>query len=89
MSKEDKTKVVKKYVCSTCHGTGQVTCSKCGGKGERKCPHCDGTGHACPVCSRGYVKKTRWINCKDCSGTGYSEYGYNHKCPKDENTREH
>lgn len=72
MSMEDKTKVVKKYVCSTCHGTGQVTCSKCGGKGERKCPHCDGTGHACPVCSRGYVKKKRLVNCSHCYGKGYT-----------------
>ena len=65
-----------KVVCSTCHNTGEVKCSKCGGKGERKCPHCDGTGHACPVCTRGYVKKDRWINCKDCFGKGYTiNYG--------------
>ena len=61
-----------KVTCSTCHNTGEVKCSKCGGKGERECPHCDGTGHACPVCTRGYVKKDRWINCKSCSGTGYT-----------------
>ncbi len=81
MSKEDKTKVVKKYVCSTCHGTGQVTCSKCGGKGERKCPHCDGTGNACPVCSRGYVKKKRLVNCSDCYGKGYTiDHGEKYRC---------
>ena len=80
MATEDKTKVVKKYVCSTCRGTGEVTCSKCGGKGERKCPRCGGTGHACPVCLRGYVEKTRWINCERCSGTGYQDGGY--KCGK-------
>lgn len=82
MSMEDKTKVVKKYVCSTCHGTGQVTCSKCGGKGERKCPHCDGTGHACPVCSRGYVKKKRLVNCSHCYGKGYTidQIGGKYRC---------
>lgn len=80
MAKEVKTKVVKK--CSICHGTGQVTCSKCGGKGERKCPHCDGTGHACPVCSRGYVKKKRLVNCSHCYGKGYTidQIGEKYRC---------
>lgn len=72
MAKDEKTKIVKKYVCSTCHGTGEVTCSKCRGKGKRTCPHCNGTGHACPVCSHGKVEKTRWINCKECHGKGYT-----------------
>lgn len=78
-SSKDKTKVVNRYVCSTCHGTGLVACSKCGGKGERKCPHCDGTGHACPVCTKGYVKKDRWINCRHCHGKGYWIDDYNGK----------
>lgn len=83
MSKEDKTKVVKKFICSTCHGTGKVVCSKCGGEGERVCPHCGGTGHACPVCTRGYVSKTRLIKCKECYGRGYTVDKYDgseHRC---------
>lgn len=96
MAKDDKTKIVKKYecskcngtgkkkhVCSECNGTGKQTCSKCGGEGKRKCPHCNGTGHACPVCSRGKVDKTRWINCRHCNGEGYhyDDHGRKRNCP--------
>jgi hypothetical protein len=93
MAKDDKTKIVKKYVCSTCggtgkkkhvcskcNGTGKLTCSKCDGEGKRKCPHCNGTGHACPVCSNGKVEKTRWINCRHCNGEGYHYDDDGRKC---------
>ena len=59
--------------CVKCHGTGKAACSKCGGKMKVKCNKCGGSGtntSTCPVCHRGNIKKSRWINCKKCHGTG-------------------
>ena len=47
--------VESKSVCTTCHGTGNVTCDMCKGSGRNEsgqtCNICSGTGRVkCPVC---------------------------------------
>ena len=69
--------------CTKCHGTGIATCSKCGGEKNVKCTACAGSGKKisiCPVCNKGKVEKTRWINCSKCHGKG--ELTYKTKCPR-------
>lgn len=58
----------------------QIPCPVCGG--ERRCPICGGTKTVlcdtchgsgkvdCPVCTRGTVSKTCWVNCEHCHGRG-------------------
>ena len=83
-----------KVTCSECDGKKKVGCKKCNGTGKHKCEHCNGTGREvcdtcggsgvvhdyCPVCDYGKVKKTRWINCDRCHGTGqvraYTQSGF-------------
>ncbi len=63
-----------------CDSQTQIPCPVCGGK--RRCPICGGaktvscgTCHGrgkvdCPVCTRGTVSKTCWVNCEHCHGRG-------------------
>ncbi len=64
----------KEFECSNCHGKGHLdSCADCGSTGKVACSTCEGSGKVgvdCPVCDHGKVKKTRWINCKLCKGTG-------------------
>lgn len=73
--------------CSKCGGNGVLMCSKCDSEGQEECPDCLGRGYEidkCPVCVSGEVRRTRWINCKYCHGTGRrprNQWDINHNIP--------
>lgn len=86
MSECEKCHGTGRVTCSKCGGEKEVKCEKCNGKGTFRncskcdstgkvdCPSCDGSGEEisiCPVCNKGKIKKTRWINCDLCHGKGY------------------
>ena len=71
----------KEVKCEVCNGYGEhCDCPECNSTGKAECPKCDGSGKAissiCPVCNKGKVRKTRWINCSRCHGKGeyYDDY---------------
>lgn len=81
--------------CPECHGNGKVKCEKCSGHGKfstcnncnstgnANCSDCDGSGKEvsiCPVCNHGKIRKTRWINCSRCHGTGQVKEIVSVKC---------
>ena len=73
----------KEVTCGSCKGHGRLSdCNKCDSTGKVDCPICGGTGEEisiCPVCNKGKIKKTRWINCDWCHGRGYyTGPGYEH-----------
>ena len=94
MSGCEKCQGTGKVTCSKCGGAKEVKCEKCNGKGTFRncskcdstgkvdCPSCDGSGEEisiCPVCDKGKIKQTRWINCASCHGKGYyTGPGYEH-----------
>lgn len=65
----------KKVKCKKCDGHGTFAdCPDCDSTGKIDCPSCGGSGDEisiCPVCEKGKIIKTRWINCADCYGKGY------------------
>lgn len=103
MSGCDKCHETGKVTCTKCGGEKEVECEKCNGHGRFKncsecdstgkiaCPSCNGSGKSfsvCPVCQKGYVWKTRLINCKTCYGRGYYTFsdGSRTRCPKCDGT---
>lgn len=70
----------KEVKCEECNGTGRHECHSCSGSGKERCSRCGGSGNEisiCPVCYRGKVERSRWINCACCHGKGVVYYGSN------------